>query len=104
VSETKQPWTTGWRLSDTPSSFAWVVENERGDDVALAPLNSGLTHDEESAIGELIVAAPALAEALARFVTDGEGCPACGMDGRPGCGCKQEQGRVALDACGWSWS
>jgi len=52
---------------------------------------------------KLYAAAPALAEALARFVVDGEGCAACGMDGRPGCGCKQEQGRAALEACGWQW-
>lgn len=60
-------------------------------DCALARINAlAIERDAARAsVAELV-------EALERFVEQGEGCPACGMEGRTGCGCRQEQGRAAL--------
>lgn len=49
-------------------------------------------------VAQLIEAAPELYAALEELVTRGEGCPACGHEGRTGCGCLQERGRAALAA------
>jgi len=108
MSDPKQPWTPGpWELfgGRVIRALNGEVAKPLAETVAVFRRGVGMVRGtkEENANGVIMAAAPALAEALARFVVDGEGCAACGMEGRPGCGCKQEQGRAALDACGWKW-
>jgi hypothetical protein len=58
----------------------------------------------EDELGAERVLAAALVTALRRFVTEGAGCVACGMEGRPDCGCRQEQGRLALEGYARYWT
>lgn len=104
--ETKQPWTPGpWEVfggrlirSVHGGTTTPIAETRNPYRHGVGPVRA---HEEDAANGVLMAGAPVMAEALARFVEHGEGCAACGMEGRLGCGCKQEQGRAALELAGW---
>jgi hypothetical protein len=56
-----------------------------------------------AALAEARASEARMREALVRMVEQGEGCASCGMEGRTGCGCRQELARAALSAPVSDW-